>query len=118
MTVTIKPGTPRRARYKPLKPLRRECRIPCALCFKRVRNFLAKLGRHAPRECEAMSRRHCERSEAIHSFLARHDGLLRFARNDMPYLILRSALLRASRRIAASPDVGILRDASRRDAPQ
>jgi hypothetical protein len=26
--------------------------------------------------------RHCERSEAIHSFFARRDGLLRFARND------------------------------------
>src|ERR1700716_1915500 len=26
--------------------------------------------------------RHCERSEAIHSFFARNDGLLRFARND------------------------------------
>jgi hypothetical protein len=27
-------------------------------------------------------RRHCERSEAIHSFFTRPDGLLRFARND------------------------------------
>jgi hypothetical protein len=26
--------------------------------------------------------RHCERSEAIHSFFARRNGLLRFARND------------------------------------
>src|ERR1700704_5221700 len=26
--------------------------------------------------------RHCERSEAIHSFFTRQDGLLRFARND------------------------------------
>ena len=26
--------------------------------------------------------RHCERSEAIHSFFSRRDGLLRFARND------------------------------------
>src|SRR6266851_3537964 len=26
--------------------------------------------------------RHCERSEAIHSFFTRRDGLLRFARND------------------------------------
>src|SRR6202165_1161458 len=26
--------------------------------------------------------RHCERSEAIHSFFARRDGLLRCARND------------------------------------
>src|SRR3977135_952600 len=26
--------------------------------------------------------RHCERSEAIHSFFPRRDGLLRFARND------------------------------------
>jgi hypothetical protein len=25
---------------------------------------------------------HCERSEAIHSFFALQDGLLRFARND------------------------------------
>jgi len=29
-----------------------------------------------------LERRHCERSEAIHSFFVRQDGLLRFARND------------------------------------
>jgi hypothetical protein len=29
-----------------------------------------------------LKQRHCERSEAIHSFFARQDGLLRFARND------------------------------------
>ena len=34
------------------------------------------------RECETISSRHCERSEAIHSSFARLDGLLRFARND------------------------------------
>jgi hypothetical protein len=27
--------------------------------------------------------RHCERSEAIHSFFVQHDRLLRFARNDV-----------------------------------
>src|SRR5258708_15528127 len=37
--------------------------------------------------------RHCERSEAIHSFFARRDGLLRFARNDgdPPYVRILAA---------------------------
>jgi hypothetical protein len=30
----------------------------------------------------AKPQRHCERSEAIHCFFLRHDGLLRGARND------------------------------------
>jgi hypothetical protein len=43
---------------------------------------LAQLGRTAPREGGRLSCRHCERSEAIHSFFVWRDGLLRFARND------------------------------------
>jgi hypothetical protein len=35
-----------------------------------------------PRASLKQQNRHCERSEAIHSFFARNDGLLRFARND------------------------------------
>src|ERR1700682_632658 len=70
--------SPGRARYKPLKPLRRECRIasaepvcscalfctilhtrprvqrasgiPCALSFREERKLVANLGRVAPRE--------------------------------------------------------------------
>jgi hypothetical protein len=34
------------------------------------------------REDTKLCQRHCERSEAIHSFFAWHDGLLRWARND------------------------------------
>src|SRR5258708_6188768 len=34
------------------------------------------------RDCEVMSLRHCERSEAIHLTEQRKNGLLRFARND------------------------------------
>src|SRR5712671_5620837 len=34
------------------------------------------------REIASAVPRHCERSEAIHSFFTRQDGLLRFARND------------------------------------
>jgi hypothetical protein len=43
--------------------------------------FLQKLGRIALRECGVVFARHCEeqRDEAIHSFLARRDGLLRGA---------------------------------------
>jgi hypothetical protein len=44
--------------------------IPHALCWAEIN---PKLGRIAPRECEAVSGRHCERSEAIHSFFARHE---------------------------------------------
>jgi len=40
------------------------------------------IGRIARRGCERAFSRLCERSEAIHSFFARQDGLLRFARND------------------------------------
>jgi len=43
---------------------------------------MQELGRIAPRGRERAFRRHCERSEAIHSFFTRRDGLLRFARND------------------------------------
>jgi hypothetical protein len=46
----------------------------------------ANLGRVASREREDMSdakRRHCERSEAIHSFVMPQRGLLRSARNDV-----------------------------------
>jgi hypothetical protein len=46
------------------------------------RMFLASLGRIAPRECEGVSYRHCERSEAIHAATKRKNGLLRCARND------------------------------------
>jgi hypothetical protein len=85
--------SPGRARYRPLKPLRRESRIasagpvcscacfctilhtrprvqrasgfPCAL-FGEGKKFSSDLGRNALRECGVASRRHCERSEAIH----------------------------------------------------
>jgi hypothetical protein len=42
-------------------------------------------GEIAPRECEGVSRRHCEEhsDEAIHSFFVRLHGLLRFARNNV-----------------------------------
>ena len=40
------------------------------------------IGRIARRGCERAFSRLCERSEAIHSFFARRDGLLRCARND------------------------------------
>jgi len=43
---------------------------------------MQELGRIAPRGRERAFRRRCERSEAIHSFFTRRDGLLRFARND------------------------------------
>jgi hypothetical protein len=80
--------SPGRARYRPLKPLRRESRIasagpvcscacfctilhtrprvqrasgfPCALFCGGQGIFLADLGRIAPREREVASRRHCE----------------------------------------------------------
>ena len=49
--------------------------------------FPAKLGRNVPRECgvvfewiTVIARSPCD--DAIHSFLAWRDGLLRFARND------------------------------------
>src|SRR6266545_3488192 len=40
-------------------------------------NEHANLGRSAPRECETISIRHCERSEAIHVAAQRKNGLLR-----------------------------------------
>ena len=45
-------------------------------------NQMQHLGRMARRGRKRVFSRHCERSEAIHSFFARQDGLLRFARND------------------------------------
>ena len=42
-------------------------------------NEHANLGRSAPRECETISIRHCERSEAIHVAAQRKNGLLRGA---------------------------------------
>src|SRR5882757_6447053 len=42
---------------------------------------LEELAKQASRR-RAWDSRHCERSEAIHSFFTRRDGLLRFARND------------------------------------
>src|SRR5258708_35026797 len=60
--------------------------IPHAL---KGRKFLARLGRTAPRDREAVFTRHCERSEAIHlSVMPRH-GLLRSARNDGVQKIVR-----------------------------
>jgi len=96
-----KARSPGRARSKPLKPLRREGRVfpavsvvtmlvwffhfharlrvhrapgfPCALCF-RGRKFLHNPGasrRGKAAVCLQSEHRHCERSEAIHSFFAR-----------------------------------------------
>src|SRR5205814_171954 len=53
---------------------------------------LEELAKRASRR-RVWDRRHCERSEAIHSFFARRDGLLRFARND-------GLMLRPSKRLA------------------
>jgi hypothetical protein len=39
--------------------------------------------------------RHCERSEAIHSFFVRRDRLLRFARNDVDGVTPRKAVILA-----------------------
>ena len=63
-----------------------------------------------------LNRRHCEErsDEAIHSFFALQDGLLRFARNDgagtvvvlhKPYAALACALLQNSARRSASRKV-------------
>jgi hypothetical protein len=41
--------------------------------------------------------RHCERSEAIHSFFAWRDGLLRFARNDDIHALFRVLAARRAR---------------------
>jgi hypothetical protein len=107
-TVAKTPGSPGRARSSLLKPLRAGmlgvsgkpvvttlvCFLPFLHARLRVhwapgiphalfgRKRYSKLGRIAPRECGGVSRRHCERSEAIQ--LAKKAGLLRrFApRND------------------------------------
>jgi len=46
--------------------------------------FVQSSDAFASRECGRLPQRHCEErsDEAIHSFFARQDGLLRFARND------------------------------------
>jgi hypothetical protein len=87
-----KARSPGRARYKPLKPLRRKRRmnpakpvvtmLVCSTHFAHeaagaagTRRFLhplvggytSQLGRTASRDRGGVSRRHCERSEAIHS---------------------------------------------------
>ncbi|HTE92622.1 MAG TPA: hypothetical protein VK678_03850, partial [Bradyrhizobium sp.] len=48
---------------------------------KHCRQRLGRMARRG-RESASGTPRHCERSEAIHSFLLWQDGLLRFARND------------------------------------
>jgi hypothetical protein len=54
--------------------------IPCALFGAEL---IATLRAQRVARVIRMSKgRHCERSEAIHSFFARRDGLLRCARND------------------------------------
>jgi hypothetical protein len=112
-TVANKPGHPGRARRKPLKSLRRKRRLNpsgpvvttlvCSITFAReaagaasTRRFLRPLFLRvfcqssgvSRREIEIpyLERRHCEErsDEAIHSFYARRDGLLRSARNDEP----------------------------------
>src|SRR3981081_1899978 len=60
--------------------------IPHALNGRKIH---ARLGRIAPRGrglISRIARRHCEErsDEAIYSFFARQDGLLRCARNDGP----------------------------------
>ena len=105
-----KARSPGRARRKPLKPLRAgtpgdsgvlvyscaffQCKaharlrvqrasgVPHALYWARDKckpraHRVARIKSYAE-----LYQRHCERSEAIHSFFARQDGLLRFARND------------------------------------
>ena len=100
--------SPGRARHKPLKPLRagmpgvpvRPWRLPrvphytlhTRLRVQRAPGIPHALNRakdkcttralHVARFIRMSGDRHCERSEAIHSFFARRDGLLRFARND------------------------------------
>ena len=51
-----------------------------------------------------LERRHCEErsDEAIHSFFARHDGLLRFARNDVIARLSRHTLSRHRPRMRAT----------------
>src|SRR5882757_5219587 len=53
--------------------------VPHALFGRKIQQ---SLGRIASRGRRTVFRRHCERSEAIHPFFTRPDGLLRFARND------------------------------------
>src|SRR5258705_4129816 len=62
--------------------------FPAPSEFQEAGRFLQNLGRIAPRGRGVLiwklGQRHCEdrSDEAIHSFFARRDGLLRFARND------------------------------------
>ena len=66
--------------------------------------------REIAKVCLKMESRHCERSEAIHSFFARRDGLLRSARNDgfnTPTLLFEIGIENFhGRRCAPSPLVG------------
>ena len=124
--------SPGRARRKPLKPLRGECRmfsgvtvvttLACLFYFTceaagasstrhslrppngGTRKFLAKLARIARRECEVVSRRHCEeRKRRSNPFLLPH-GLLRFARNDGYLGCLKLNLhVRAARSVRSLP---------------
>src|SRR5580698_7535792 len=49
----------------------------------RRRNMMAKTRAKPAARSRSYIRRHCERSEAIHSFFVQQAGLLRFARNDV-----------------------------------
>jgi hypothetical protein len=59
--------------------------FPAPSVFREAKRF-AQLGRNRAARSRKhilnLEYRHCERSEAIHSFLTRPHGLLRFARND------------------------------------
>ena len=68
---------PLQAHARPRVP--RASGVPHALFGRKIHQ---RLGRIASRGRERVFRRHCERSEAIHPFFTRQDGLLRFARND------------------------------------
>jgi hypothetical protein len=50
--------------------------------MKEGKELSAKLAQNLRRDRESISRRHCERSEAIHRTAQRKNRLLRFARND------------------------------------
>src|SRR5665213_3217346 len=64
--------------------------LPCALLFSEGANELVRLGRRASREREIMSRRHCERSEAIQ----RHKEELDCFVASAPALTTRSGCLK------------------------
>jgi hypothetical protein len=51
--------------------------------FERVRIFSKPRAKNPRRDRGLIFIRHCERSEAIHSFFLLRDGLLRCARNDV-----------------------------------